>query len=360
MDLQPRQRAVARVARRALAALALVLAPLPLAPATAGAAGASAEAKALPGGFGVRPVIPKGKDLPPSYFIINARPGSIAQRSVVIVNGTKKTKHLIVDGVDGLTGQTSGVVYANRDQRHLEASRWVRAKKRMVHVKPGTTKRLRFTVTIPADARPGDHVAGLAFEDKHTSTTKSRFAVTQVIRVVVGIQIHIDGGRPPQMAVGGMSMQAQPGTKVATTLVKLTNEGDKLCKPKLAVTLTPTDGEPRTVTKELDTVLARDTIDYPMQFDGQVEAGTYGAVAKVSGCGEERSGTATVNLKTSLDGSSPRADAPKQRAAGTIAGMPSWLLIGALVLLGIAGGIGGLLTIQVLMRRRSGSAEPAA
>jgi hypothetical protein len=355
MDLQSRQRPVGRKLGVALAA-ALTLLPLaPSAPATAAAP--SQEAAALPGGFGVRPVIPKGKELPPSYFIIDAGPGSIAQRSVVIVNGTKKRKTLIVDGVDGLTGQTTGTVYANRDQPHDEASRWVRPAKRVVHVEPGTTERMRFTVKVPQNVRPGDHVAGLAFEDRHVSTTKSRFSVKQVVRVVVGVQIHIDGGMPGQATVGGMRMQAQPGTQLATTLVKLSNEGDKLCKPTLAVTLQPQNGEPRTIERKLDTVLPRDTIEYPMPFDGKMEAGTYGATAKATGCGEERTSTATVRLASPLDGSSPRADAPKTSSDDTVAGIPSWLVIGGLVILGIGGGVGGLLTVQSLARRR---ATPAA
>lgn len=353
MDLLARQRPVGRP----LVALAAALTLLPLASSAPATAAPSKEAAALPGGFGVRPVIPKGKELPPSYFIIDAGPGSVAQRSVVIVNGTKKRKTLIVDGVDGLTGQTTGTVYANRDQPHDEASRWVRPAKRVVHVDPGTTKRMRFTVRVPDNVRPGDHVAGLAFEDRHVSTTKSRFSVKQVIRVVVGVQIHIDGGTPGQASVGGMRMEAQPGTQVATTLVKLTNEGDKLCKPTLAVTLQPQNGEARTVEKRLDTVLPRDTIEYPMQFDGKVEGGTYGATAKVKDCGEERTSTATVQLASSLDGSSPRADAPKASGDDTVAGVPSWLVIGGLVILGIGGGVGGLLTVQSLARRRT---EPAA
>jgi hypothetical protein len=309
----------------------------------------SQEAAALPGGFGVRPVVPKGKRLPPSYFVIDAGPGSIARRSVVIVNGTRHTKTLIVDGVDGLTGQTTGVVYANRDQRHREASRWVRPSQRIVRVAAGTTQRMPFTIRVPQQVRPGDHVAGLAFEDQHVASSKSRFSVKQIVRVVVGIQLHIDGGAPAQATVGALSMQAQPGTQVATTLVQLSNVGDTLCKPTLAVTLQPEHGQPRTVTKALDTVLPRDTIAYPMPFDGRVDGGRYRAVARTTGCGTPRTRAAEVRLGASLDGSSPRArrDAahPRDQRSG-------WWSTAALIVVGITGGVGGLLLVQRLGRRR--------
>jgi Bacterial protein of unknown function (DUF916) len=349
MDLQPRQRAIVRAVAALAAAASLALLPS----AQASAAKPSKEAAALPGGFGVRPVVPKGKDLPPSYFVIDAGPGSIANRSVVIVNGTKKTKNLIVDGVDGLTGETTGVVYANRDDRHHETSRWLRPSKHIVHVEPGTTKRLRFQVRVPMNVRPGDHVAGLAFEDAHTSTTKSRFAVKQVVRVVVGVQIHIDGGTPAQAVLGGMSLKAQPGTEVASTVVKLSNEGDKLCHPSLRIALQPQDGEARIVERKLDTLLPRDSVNFPMAIPGEVPAGTYGASAKVTGCGAERSTHATLVLASNLSGTSPRSDAPapvESKSSG-------WLPIAALVVVGIGGGVGGVLLLQAAGRRRRTAAS---
>lgn len=350
MDLQPRQRAVGRAALAAALLLALHATP------ANSAAAKSAEAAALPGGFGVRPVVPKGKDLPPSYFVIQAGSGSIAQRSVVIVNGTKKTKHLIVDGVDGLTGETTGVVYANREDRHLETSRWITPSKHRVQVPPGTVKRLKFTVTIPKDVRPGDHVGGLAFEDAHTSTTKSRFAVKQVVRVVVGVQIHIDGGTPAQAKLGKMELKAQPGTSVATTVVHLTNEGDKLCHPKLRVALQPQSGSPRIVERQLETVLPHDSIDYPLPITGKVEAGTYGAEAKITECGADQSASASLNLADSLAGTSPRADQPAAQSASN--GVPSWVWIAGLALVGVGGGVGGVVTMLILGKRRD-RREPA-
>ncbi|MEH3053787.1 MAG: DUF916 domain-containing protein [Patulibacter minatonensis] len=344
MDHLPRQRSVVRAAS-ALLALALVL------PSAASAAKQSTDtSQALPTGFGVRPVVPKGKDVPPSYFKIDAKPGSVARRSVVIINGTKKTKRLIIDGVDGLTGETTGVVYANRDDRHLEASRWLTPARTRIHVAPGEVRRMKFEVRIPADARPGDHVAGLAFEDAHTSTTKSRFAVKQVVRVVVGVQIHIDGGTPEQAALGKMSMKAQPGTHVATTVIQLSNTGDKLCHPKLKMVLQPQNGKSRTIERQLDTVLARDTINYPMPIEGVVDAGTYGATATVTDCGAAKTTTATVNLGETLNGTSPRADAARTVPAAA----PSipWVPLAIVMLLGIGGGIGGMLAVQRLRRRR--------
>lgn len=341
MDLQSRQ--------RPLALAAIICGALLGYPAGA----SSAAADDLPGGFGVRPVAPKGQDQPPSYFVIDAGPGSVARRSVVIINGTKRTKRLIVDGVDALTGETTGVVYANRQRRHRQASRWVRPRKHFVRVGPGEVRRLRFTVRVPANARPGDHVAGLAFEDAEPKTSGKRFAVRQVVRVVVGIHVKIAGGDGPQADVGRMQLKAQPGTQVATTLVRLANRGDRLCKPTLRVELTRDGERRRVVERTLETVLPHDVIDYPMAIQGEVAAGTYDAVARVSGCGAASESAAAVTLAANLDGSSPRADAPGA-AALSQRDWPMLLLIG----LGVLGGSGAVLLLQRLVRRRRPAATP--
>ncbi len=341
MDLQSRQRSVG--------ALLAVGAALLGAPTCASAASASD----LPGGFGVRPVLPKGQDLPPSYFIIEAGSGSVARRSVVIINGTKRTKRLIVDGVDALTGETTGVVYANRQRKHREASRWVRPRKHFVRVGPGEVRRLRFTVRVPKNVRPGDHVAGLAFEDAHAAKSGNRFAVRQVVRVVVGIHVKVRGGDDAQADVGRMQLRAQPGTQVATTTVRLANRGDRLCKPTLRVELARDGERRRTVERKLETVLPHDVIDYPMQIPGVVKAGTYDALARVTGCGEASESAAAVTLASTLDGSSPRADAP---GTATLSQQqwPLFVLLG----LGVLAGSGLVLLLQRLLRRRRPEVSP--
>lgn len=341
MDLQSRQ--------RTLGAILAVGAALLGTPAT----GSAASATDLPGGFGVRPVLPKGKDQPPSYFVIEAGPGSVARRSVVIINGTKRTKRLIVDGVDALTGETTGVVYANRQRKHREASRWVRPRKHFIRVGPGEVRRLRFTLRVPKNVRPGDHVAGLAFEDAHAAKSGSRFAVRQVVRVVVGIHVKVRGGEQPQGDVGRMQLKAQPGTQVATTVVRLANRGDRLCKPTLRVELARDGQRRRVVKRQLETVLPHDVIDYPMQIPGKVEAGTYDAVARVTGCGADSESAAAVTLPRGLDGSSPRADAPRT-AAISQRDWPLFLLVG----LGVLVGSGAVLLLQRLVHRRRPEPTP--
>ncbi len=74
-----------------------------------------------------------------------------------------------------------------------------------------------------------------------------------------------------------------------------------------------------------------------MAFQGEVAAGTYGANAILTDCGEQRTASANVVLGKSLNGTSPRAEVPQP--SGTDGGAPSWVVLAALVLVGVGGGI---------------------
>lgn len=337
MDLQPRQRALA---------LAGALASTIVLAATSSAANAASFAD----GFGARPIKRGGEEVAASYFTLKAQPGDVLHEATVVSNSSDEPIEVLVDGVDGLTGKTSGVVYANRDDRHLETSRWLRPEARRLVIEPHTTEKFRFRMKVPEDAVPGDHLAGLAFQDVHESTSKSRLAVRQVLRVVIGVQVTVGEGSPAQADLGKLQIAPLPGTNVPSVVLELRNKGQTLCKPKARVTLTAPDGNRRTAEQQLETILPGDAIDYPLPFKGALEAGEYQAVAAVDGCGAHQHADAKATLSASLSGTTPMADPPSTKAAS--AGSPSTLVLGGV---GLGGIVGGLAIAMLLQRRRSGN-----
>lgn len=336
MDLQPRLRAVVR--RGALAG-ALVLSATPT-------AALAAPAGSFGDGFGARPIKRGGEEVAASYFTLRAKPGDVLNEATVVSNSSDEPIEVRVDGVDGLTGKTSGVVYANRDDRHLETSRWLRPEARRLVVAPRTTEKFRFRLKVPEDAVPGDHLAGLAFQDVHESTSKSRLAVRQVLRVVIGVQITVGDGSPAQAELGKLRIEALPGTNVPSVVLQLRNKGQVLCKPKARVTLTAPGGKRKTAEHQLDTILPGDEIDVPLPFKGALDAGDYRAVADVDGCGAHQHTETSATLAETLSGTTPMADPPETKTAS--AAPSSALLVGV----GLAGILGGAALAVALQRRR--------
>ena len=315
---------------------------------------ASASAASI-GGFGVRPAhADPNNPATRAYFIIHAPGGSTRHEAVVVTNGGTKPLVLEVDAVDGLTGVTSGVVYANRGVPVHGAGAWVTPTVPRVTVAPRSSTRVRFTVTVPRFVRPGDHVAGIAFEALQPTKSASSFSVTVVVRTVVGIEVEVPGPATPQLRIYSLALAPLPGTTVPSAVVTLEDVGRKLCRPQLAVALTGQDATTR-ATQTLGTILPGDRIAYPFRWPGALSGGRYDVSATSTGCGPAvvtHTIAAFTLPSTRASSSSPQVVGPTPPLASASNAWSWWLygLVGLAALLAV-----GLAARFRLVRRRGPS-----
>jgi len=335
MDLLARQRTVATVL---IAAAGFALGTAPRAIAAGGG-----------GGFSAAPAKGEPQDKNGTYFSLHSSRGGVLHEVLVVSNLSANQKHFLIDPVDGLTGQTSGTVYADRDDVKHKAGRWVTVGVKSLTVKPHSVVRVPFTVKVPGVARPGDHLAGLAIQDAHRAHSKSRFAITQIIRVVVGVKIAVKGDAHAQLKVGTVGMQALPGTKVPSVVIQMADAGGRLCKPDVAVTVSNPSTPARTVTRRLDTILPGTKIDFPLPWPAALKAGNYDVKVTTSHCGDPTTTTAMAKLGTSLAGTPTTPDPPAPVViVKSSTSTPLWAIAGSA---GFAALLSGIL-VAVLLRRR--------
>ena len=315
---------------------------------------ASASAASI-GGFGVRPAhADPSNPATRAYFIIHARGGSTRHEAVIVTNGGTKPLVLEVDPVDGLTGVTSGVVYANRGVPVHGAGAWVTPTVRRVTVAPRSSTPVAFTVTVPRLASPGDHVAGIAFEALEPTKSGSSFAVTVVVRTVVGIEFEVPGPATPQVRIYSLALAPLPGTTVPSAVVTLEDVGRKLCRPQLAVALTGQDAT-RRATQTLGTILPGDRIAYPFRWPGALSEGRYNVSATSTGCGPAvvtRTIAAFSLPSTRAGSSSTQVVGPTAPLASASSGSSWWLY----VLVGLALLLAAGLAVRLRLLRRRGAA----
>lgn len=282
----------------------------------AGPAAAADEAtKGDPGAFAARPSPKAPQDKRGTYFRLRVERGTDRRQSVVIENLSRRHKHLLVDAVDGLTGTTSGSVYANRDDPRKQAGAWLTLPRKSVDLPPETTIRVPFSIAVPDGAAPGDHLAGIAIQDAHRTHSKSRLSITQIIRVVVGVQIIVEGPTQKALGLGKVSLNALPGTKVPSVVVHIANTGTELCKPRLDVTLAGADARQQLVSRKLDTILPGTAIDYPLPWPKALDAGAYEVGVQAKECGDAQAIQASAQLGDALRGT---PDAPEPPPAATV------------------------------------------
>lgn len=288
-----------------------------------------------PGGFSVRPSERAPQDKLGTYLKLKVKRGTERRQSVVVKNMSDAPKELLIDVVDGLTAVTSGSVYANRDDPKKRAAKWIEVPEERITVPAKGTVRVPFSLNVPKDARPGDHLAGIAVQDVDESQggTKAnggaQLKVTQIVRVVMGVQITVLGPRKKGFRLGEVKLKAIPGTEVPSVVIEMQNMGTQLCKPVLDVALTGEDGVQQTASQKLETLLPGFTIEYPLPWQKALEEGSYDVVVQAKHCGDPEMVQTTAELGETLLGTPDNPEPPESAKASE--GVPLPVMIGALV-----------------------------
>lgn len=255
---------------RLLRAAALATLALGLLSSTALAAGGGA-------GFSLRPIHsdptePSSR----SYFIIDAAPGDVVKSEVLVSNNGTIQGSARIYPVDATTDQTSGATYsAENDARHGVGS-WITLGEQEVTLKPGANRTVPFTIAIPPDARPGQHLGGLAVQNKTVvkSTGGGAIHVNLQTRMVVAVQLNLAGPSFKSVTITNVRPGGDKGYQ--TVLLGLSNDGTELVKPSGIVTISDAQGEQlQRLPIELDTLVPQTTIEYPVYLTSALDIGKY-------------------------------------------------------------------------------------
>jgi hypothetical protein len=289
---------------------------------------------------------------PVSYFTLKAAGGTQLSEAVVVTNLSTAPVTLTLAAVDGLTGPSTGAVYADEGDPVRRAGAWVSLPQDSLYMPARSAKTVPFTVTVPGGAVPGDHLAGISVQSPPKAPTKGSFQITEIVRSVVGVLVVVPGPATFVPTLSALSIKAIGQTGIGSIVVTLKNTGLLLGKPLLRIALNGPNGYRRTLSKNLDTVLPSDSVPYPFPWPDTLAKGQYHITAWLTG------GGVTVELQgndyvgTKLAGSVP-TPAP---IVHTI--KEHLTLERGLVLVGV--GIGGVLVIQFLwlgVRRRRREAD---
>lgn len=306
-------------------------------------------------GIGARAVDANGKPIDTAYFVAERNRGSKFVGHVAVSNDGKRFARLYVDPVDAVTSTRGGTVFAARDAPKKDVGTWITPNKRLLRLDPGDTKIVRFEVRVPEDARAGDHVGGITVQPLRTDTSGGQFTIKQVLRVAIATQIKVRGKTREELNPTVLRLEAIRGSEIPALYVTLANAGDLLCRPTLTAVLRPEDSKVSTETerREIDTILARTSIDYPLYWPRGLEEGKYEATVRTSGCGAAKTSTVPVELDRDLSGTTPPAttgivpDVDDGEDA-----IPTWLLVGGGIALALV-----LLFLGWWLARRSAKRE---
>lgn len=259
-------RIMSRLGRALLLTLLVFVLAMPVALAASGAK------------FGLRPVRfdPKRPETS-SYFVYDLAPGATIEDEVLVQNSGDGAGTVRLYAVDGTTGQTGGAVYLSGDDPRKDVGGWVQLGERELTLAPGERRTVRFTVSVPADAMPGQHLGGLVAEDTalKQSTGGGALQVKIQTRSVVAVQVNVPGQVVEKLVVTGVTPGGVQGYQ--TLRLGLRNDGTQAVKPEGSLVVSDAGGnEVQRLALKIDTMLPRTAIEYPVFVEGRaLEPGTY-------------------------------------------------------------------------------------
>lgn len=184
----------------ALTAATLILIGAPAAPAAATGNGE----------WAVTPTPAKNPGPTPRlYFFLDASPGQTIQESVRVTNLGKESRSFVLYGADAYnTVKDGGFALRTKDRAQVDLGAWVSSVVGNVTVPAGTSADIPFTITVPAQATPGDHVGGVVAMESVPSGTADAAGATVRIQRAVGARVYlrVAGTVVPGLSVSGLDV----------------------------------------------------------------------------------------------------------------------------------------------------------
>jgi hypothetical protein len=171
-----------------------------------------------------------GADRP--NFAYAARPGDTVSDTVVVTNRSDQRLELRTYAADAFTTTSGQLDLLPAGETSTDLGAWIvvgdGAGQGTITVDPGQSLDLPFTITVPADAAPGDHSAGII-----TSLVQQATASTVALdrRLALRVHLRVEGTLAPAVEVSDVQVVhhdvANPfGTSTATVRYTLTNTGN--------------------------------------------------------------------------------------------------------------------------------------
>jgi hypothetical protein len=332
---------------------------------------AQAESEAA---FGIRPT----KALPDkpetfSYFSYELNPGVVVTDEALVMNHSDFPLQLNLYAVDAITAQNTGTTFVKQGQETMGASKgtgqWIELSQTDLSLEPNEDLVIPFTITIPEDASPGHHVAGLVVEapisedDAGNDGSEAQFEVALIRRIGVAVVIDVPGPHIAGLEITGAGLKQQDENG-ATFIIAIHNTGNIYLKGDGTLQINDLNGNNLAlIPVKMDTILPGDSVFLYVTYPIQMEDGEY--LIDISLNYEDQT-TSLEGLEVTVIDGQPEADAEEitlPPALVEIMGSPldesmfsinDYILLGALLLALL---LAILLLIILLLRRRNQSAQ---
>ena len=181
-------------------------------------------------------------DYPEGYFRdVEAAPGSSLQLTVSVVNFGDVPAELSIDKVNALSGINGGFIAGDEADAPIGSTAWIDFPSQTLTLQPGAEQPITFTVSVPADAQPGQYISGLVAKTAGTLPIPGATNLDHTLAYAISIGILVPGDITHSFELGSPAIEMQG--VIRSLRVPITNTGTYLVRPTGELTLSDTEGE---------------------------------------------------------------------------------------------------------------------
>jgi hypothetical protein len=177
-----------------------------------GAASAATSQEATPDDGAVTwSVVPSTADGPDkrSWVERTVRPGETVTEYLAVRNLGTTTTTFSLDAADGYFTETGRFNMLQAGEKSTDAGTWISVEDD-VTVESGATEIVPFTITVPQNATPGDHAAGVAASISSVGTTSDGAQIGVDSRIGFRVMTQVSGELTPAVSLSGLTADYAP------------------------------------------------------------------------------------------------------------------------------------------------------
>ena len=230
--------------------------------------------------FGIRPAHGSDPNLP-GYFVHTLAPGALMTDEALAVNSGDVPVTVRLYAADAATAINGGTGFANDGDEKNGAARWLSLPMSQLYLEPGGKTVVPFLISVPSDASPGQHVAGLVLEavttgGASTGGSDARFTVNIVRRAGVAVLIDVPGAHFAGLEITGICLRQQDSDVGATFQVAVRNTGNVFVRGQGSLVIADRgDRHLASIPLDMDTVLAGDATQFQVTHPVRLADGSY-------------------------------------------------------------------------------------
>ena len=233
--------------------------------------------------FGIKPAkAHESNPGPPGYFSHALAPGALMADEALVTNSGDVPVTLKLYAADATTAINGGTSFANDGEEKNGVARWLSLPMSELSLEPGEMTVVPFLITVPSDASPGQHAAGLVLEAVTNGaaptrgSVDTRFTVSVVRRAGVAVLIDVPGTHVAGLEITGVCLRQQDKEEGATFEVAVRNTGNVFVRGQGSLVIRDREGtEFASIPMKMDTVLAGDATYFQVTHPARLGDGSY-------------------------------------------------------------------------------------